>query len=159
MTLKDALGYNTLLPAGKQTLEVDGYFQHLRNPQSIQQFAETLGDKRKNFRVCSFGDEISLGRINFADPKYIEPFRAWLKQKKLTAAEIRMPLEKSDVGWQQPSEVVRQLVQCRTAIRPLSLVDGDGEEGFWTTSSHRSELLAAPRCDVLRQSSAMDRCV
>lgn len=95
MTLKDALGYNTLLPAGKQTLEVDGYFQHLRNPQSIQQFAETLGDKRKNFRVCSFGDEISLGRINFADPKYIEPFRAWLKQKKLTAAEIRMPLEKA----------------------------------------------------------------
>lgn len=86
--LKDGLGYNTQLPKPYETLPVDGYHQHLRNEAQIRSFAENLGDDRRKFRVCSFGDEISLGAIKFDDPKYIEPFRAWLKQKKLTKKQL-----------------------------------------------------------------------
>ncbi len=88
MALKDALGYNTLLPDNYQHMTVDGYFQHLRNEDQIRKHAEMLGAKRRNFRVCSFGDEISLGKIDFGDPQYVEPFRAWLKQKKLTRDDL-----------------------------------------------------------------------
>ncbi len=91
--LKDALGYNTLLPKNYETLPVDGYHQHLRNETEIRKFAEALGPERTNFRVCSFGDEISLGGIDFSDPQYVEPFRAWLRQRKLTAEDIGGPIE------------------------------------------------------------------
>jgi hypothetical protein len=88
MALKDALGYNTLLPDGYQTLPVDGYHQHLYSADDIRKFAQDLGAKRTKFRVCSFGDEIAIGGINFDDPQYVEPFRAWLKQRGLTQAEL-----------------------------------------------------------------------
>lgn len=87
---KDALGYNTLLPDNYQHMTVDGYHQHLRNPDQIRKFAEDLGAKKRNFRVCSFGDEISLGGINFNDEKYIAPFRAWLKAKRLTRDDLKV---------------------------------------------------------------------
>ncbi len=85
---KNTLGYNTLLSNNYKTLKVDGYHQHLRNEQQIRDFATKLGGERTNFRVCSFGDEISLGTINFQDPQYVEPFRKWLKQKRLTASDL-----------------------------------------------------------------------
>jgi len=88
IALKDALGYNTQLPKPLETLAVDGYHQHLRNEDQIRKYAEDLGEARGSFRVCSFGDEISLGRINFEDPKYLEPFRAWLKRNKLTKDDL-----------------------------------------------------------------------
>lgn len=87
---KDALGYNTLLPDNYQHMAIDGYHQHLRNPDQIRKFAEDLGAKKRNFRVCSFGDEISIGGINFNDEKYIAPFRAWLKAKRLTREELKV---------------------------------------------------------------------
>ena len=89
LELKDALGYNTLLPEGKEVLPVDGYHQHLRNPEQIKTFAEGLGADRRRFRVCSFGDEINIGGIDPADPKYLEPFRAWLKAKRLTKEDLK----------------------------------------------------------------------
>ena len=95
IALKDALGYNTQLPKPYETLAVDGYHQHLRNEDQIRKYAEDLGADRGRFRVCSFGDEISLGRINFEDPKYIEPFRAWLKRKKLTKDDLGVAPEQA----------------------------------------------------------------
>lgn len=95
MQLKDALGYNTLLPDKYETLKIDGYHQHLRNADQIRKFADALGPDRGTFRVCSFGDEISLGRINYDDPKYIEPFRAWLKKQKLTREDLGVAPEKA----------------------------------------------------------------
>lgn len=86
--LKDALGYNTQLPANYETLPVDGYHQHLRNEDQIRKYADALGKDRGRFRVCSFGDEISIGGINFEDPKHIEPFRAWLKSHRITSEEL-----------------------------------------------------------------------
>ena len=88
VALKDALGYNTQLPEGREHLPVDGYHQHLRNERQIRDFAETLGAKRAQFRVCSLGDEISLGGIDHADAKYVEPFRAWLKRRGLTRDDL-----------------------------------------------------------------------
>lgn len=85
---KDSLGYNTLLNDKYRHMPIDGYFQHLRNADQIRKHAEQLGAKRRNFRVCSFGDEISLGGINLNDPKFVEPFRRWLRQKKLTKADL-----------------------------------------------------------------------
>ena len=71
LELKDALGYNTQLPPGRETLAVDGYHQHLRNPEQIKKYAEGLGAGRNGFRVCSFGDEISIGGINCHFPAMI----------------------------------------------------------------------------------------
>lgn len=88
--LKDALGYNTLLPAPYEHLKVDGYHQHFFSPDSIRKYAANLGDQRRNFRVCSLGDEINIGEIDYKDPKYEQPFRAWLKARKLTAAELKV---------------------------------------------------------------------
>ena len=93
--LKNTLGYNTLLSGKYKTLTVDGYHQHLRNEKQIRDFATNLGGERKNFRVCSFGDEISLGTIDFKDPKYLEPFRKWLKQKRLSSSDLGVAPEKA----------------------------------------------------------------
>jgi hypothetical protein len=93
--LKNALGYNTLLPGNFETLPIDGYHQHLRNEPQIRKFAEDLGPRRRKFRVCSFGDEISIGGINVNDPQYVEPFRAWLKARKLTRDDLRVSPEQA----------------------------------------------------------------
>jgi hypothetical protein len=133
--LKDALGYNTLLPAPYEHLQVDGYFQHLRNADQIRKYAESLGADRRNFRVCSFGDEIHLGRINLADPQYIDPFRAWLKSLQLTRADLgadpdqAVPNGNSRLQWyselfsaRQRFEHYRQLTQtARKAFGPQVL--------------------------------------
>ena len=66
IALKDALGLQHAASLSHfETLPVDGYHQHLRNEDQIRKYAENLGADRGRFRVCSFGDEISLGRINF----------------------------------------------------------------------------------------------
>ena len=88
VALKDALGYNTLLPDQYEHLPVDGYHQHFFSADAIRKYAKNLGAKRRNFRVCSLGDEINIGEINYNDPQYVEPFRAWLKRRKLTTAEL-----------------------------------------------------------------------
>ena len=94
--LKDAMGYNTLLPDGRERIRVDGYFQHLGSVDRIQKFAAAMTpQKRAEFRVCSLGDEIGIGNIDRKDPKWVEPFRAWLKAKGLT---------KEDLGGVNPDE-------------------------------------------------------
>ena len=88
MRFKDALGYNTQLPDTYEHLDVDGYFQHVRNPAAIRKHAAGLGAKRTKHRVASFGDEIHIGSINFKDPKLAPLFRKWLKARGLDARDL-----------------------------------------------------------------------
>lgn len=86
---KDALGYNTVLPAPYVHLQRDGYHQHTHTVGEIERYVKTLTDEQKrNYRILSFGDEIGISPINYADPKYVEPFRAWLKKKGLTKDDL-----------------------------------------------------------------------
>jgi hypothetical protein len=87
MDLKAALGYNTLLPDKYEHVQRDGMYTHAHNPAEIEAAAKTIKDKSK-FRIMSFGDEISLGEINYKDVKLQEKFRAWLKMKGVTAQEL-----------------------------------------------------------------------
>jgi len=59
--MKDALGYNTLLPDQYDHNPIDGYFQHAANEDQIRQLADRLSDKDKTSqRVVSYGDETSI---------------------------------------------------------------------------------------------------
>ncbi len=87
--LKDSLGYNTQLPDNYVHLKRDGYHQHTHTPGEMDAFTKGLTPEQKaNFRMLSFGDEIHVGQINYADPQYVEPFRAWLKVKGLTKDDL-----------------------------------------------------------------------
>jgi hypothetical protein len=87
--LKDALGYNTLLPDGYQHAAVDGYHQHCHNPDELTRYVATLSDaQKKAFKVMSFGDEIHLGEIDWADPAMQAKFTAWLVARGVTAADL-----------------------------------------------------------------------
>ena len=85
--LKSALGYNTLLPDNYEHVHRDGMHTHAFSPQQIEAVAKRLTDK-SSFRIMSFGDEISLGRINFNDPKLQDKFRQWLVRKKVTSKQL-----------------------------------------------------------------------
>src|SRR5262249_13954233 len=89
LALKDALGYNTLLPDKYDHVQRDGLHAHTHTPAEIQAFVKTLKDKEK-LRVLSFGDEIGLGQINFKASKLQPKFRAWLKAKGVTQADLGM---------------------------------------------------------------------
>lgn len=87
--LKDALGYNTLLPDAYPHAAVDGYHQHCHNPGELKAYVDRLTDaQKKAMKVMSFGDEISLGEINWADPAMQTKFTAWLKARGVTAADL-----------------------------------------------------------------------
>ncbi len=51
--------------------------------------------EKARLRVVSFGDEISLGKINYADAKLNEKFVAWLKKKGVTAADLKVDVAKA----------------------------------------------------------------
>lgn len=90
--LKDALGYNTGLSDKYSHVAVDGYHQHCHNPAELAAFAATVTDKSK-FKVMSFGDEISLGSINYDDPAMQTKFTAWLKQKGITEKDLGVAID------------------------------------------------------------------
>jgi hypothetical protein len=116
MKLKDALGYNTLMP-GFPHLERDGYHQHTHSEGEITAFAKNLTpEQKKNMRILSFGDEISIGQIDFKSEANNTKFRAWLKAKNLT---------KDDVG-----------VDPATAT--LSN-EGDSRLAWWSTTFNQEE--------------------
>jgi hypothetical protein len=86
---KDALGYNTLLPDGYPHATVDGLHAHCHNADELNRFAATLSDgQKKAMKVMSFGDEISLGEISWADPAMQAKFTAWLRARGVTAADL-----------------------------------------------------------------------
>ncbi|MGD0090927.1 MAG: beta-galactosidase trimerization domain-containing protein [Planctomycetota bacterium] len=85
--LKDALGYNTLLPEGYETAKPDGLHAHVFGVDAIRKFAAQLQNK-KDFLVLSFGDEIGLGQIKYEDPVLQPRFTAWLKAKGIGKDEL-----------------------------------------------------------------------
>jgi hypothetical protein len=85
--LKDALGYNTQLPDKYDHVKRDQVHAHYGSIPEIQKLAQTVKDKDR-VRVISFGDEISLGKIDYKDPKLNAKFREWLKAKKLAKADL-----------------------------------------------------------------------
>lgn len=85
--LKSGLGYNTILPAKYEQAKRTGLHAHTHSMAEIEAYAKKLTDK-EGLNVLSFGDEISLGRINYKDPKLQEKFRAWLKAKGVTKADL-----------------------------------------------------------------------
>jgi hypothetical protein len=87
--LKDALGYNTILPEPYAHAAVDGLHAHCHNPQQLADFAGRLSDaEKKKLKVVSFGDEIHLGEIKWADPAMQEKFTAWLAARGVTASDL-----------------------------------------------------------------------
>ncbi len=85
--LKAALGYNTLLPGQYHPVHRDQMHTHANNEQQIRAVAKRYPDKSK-FRIMSFGDEISLGRINYQSPELNQEFRTWLQQQKISRKEL-----------------------------------------------------------------------
>ncbi|MFO0825207.1 MAG: hypothetical protein U0792_19160 [Gemmataceae bacterium] len=94
--LKSTLGYNTQLPEKYAPVKRSALHAHSHNIAEIEAFAKKLTDK-ENLRVLSFGDEISLGAINYKDPKLQEKFRAWLKAKGITKAELGVEPEQAQL--------------------------------------------------------------
>jgi hypothetical protein len=92
--LKADLGYNTLLPASYDQVKRAGLHAHAHNLKEIEAFAAKLADK-DNLRVLSFGDEISLGNINYKDLKLQNKFRAWLKFKGITKKDLGVDAEQA----------------------------------------------------------------
>jgi len=91
--LKDALGYNTGLPDKYEHAARDGVYAHAFGPAEIAKVATP--ENKQKLRILSFGDEISLGQINYTDPKNLAKFRDWLKAKKLTSADLGMAPEQA----------------------------------------------------------------
>ncbi|MSQ95605.1 MAG: hypothetical protein EXR98_13740 [Gemmataceae bacterium] len=85
--LKATLGYNTLLPTKYEQVKRAGLHAHAHSMAEVEAFAKNLKDK-ENLRVLSFGDEISLGAINYNDPKLQAKFRVWLKAKGITKKDL-----------------------------------------------------------------------
>jgi hypothetical protein len=93
--LKDTLGYNTNLPDAYSQVKRAFVAAHHGSPDAIRTLAKMMSkDQKDRLRVISFGDEISLGKINYADPKMQAKFRAWLAKNKITAADLGVPLDK-----------------------------------------------------------------
>lgn len=87
--LKATIGYNTMLPAKYDQVKRGNLHAHTHTIKEIETYASKLTPEQKDsLRVLSFGDEISLGSINFKDPKLQDKFRAWLKTKKITKADL-----------------------------------------------------------------------
>lgn len=93
LELKDALGFNTLLPDKFDHIKIDGYFQHARNGAAIRKLASEV-DVRKQ-RIVSFGDEIRFSPLDLkvTSNQTLKPlFANWLKSRGVSEEELGMPL-------------------------------------------------------------------
>jgi hypothetical protein len=95
--LKAALGYNTQLPDSYPQVRPGGLHAHTHNAAEMEAFAKQLKDKA-NLRVLSLGDEIGLGGIDLKDPKVQTKFRAWLKDRGVSKAELGEAPEQAALG-------------------------------------------------------------
>jgi hypothetical protein len=64
----------------------------MANQELFGKYAAARGDDIKRFRVCSFGDEITIRMPNFTHAEvaqeHLAPFREWLKAKGVTAKDL-----------------------------------------------------------------------
>ncbi len=92
--LKDAMGYNTLLPDTYDHMYRDGYYTHAGTATAISNVAKTLtAEQKQRFRVLSNGDEIALGSVSYADPAVQAAYRQWLVAREVPEADLGEPPE------------------------------------------------------------------
>ena len=94
--LKDALGYNTELPAEYERISPHALYCHAFGTEQITTQAALIKDKSE-FRILSFGDEISLGEIDFDDPNMHREFRRWLRKKGYTGKDLGAPVREAQL--------------------------------------------------------------
>lgn len=94
--LKDALGYNTNLPEGREQIRRAFIAQHHGSPEALRALHKALTPaQRERLHVVSFGDEIGLGKISYGDPKNQNLFRAWLRAQGVTEQELGVPVDRA----------------------------------------------------------------
>ncbi|MBI3821092.1 MAG: hypothetical protein HY289_00255, partial [Planctomycetes bacterium] len=129
--LKATLGYNTMLPAKYEQVKRGGLHAHAHNIQQIEAYAKKAD--KDTLRVLSFGDEISLGNINYKDPKLNDKFRVWLKAKKVT---------KDDLGVEPDQAALT--AYSTGASRPSA------RQAWWSQQFNEEERFAAYRAMTAR---------
>lgn len=92
--LKDAVGYNTVLPDKYDHLDVHGYHCHARGEEQLRVIHKETTDPASQL-VISFGDEIGLGEIDFEDEELQKKFPAWLKKKGISREDLGVPVEQA----------------------------------------------------------------
>ena len=152
--LKATLGYNTHLPAKYEPVHVRNLQRTRTSIKEIEAYASKLTrSKKQNLRVLSFGDEISLGSINYKDAKLQEKFRGWLKTKGITKEDLGVELEQVASRNRHSQRETRQrgspgvvfaAVQRGGTLRRLSRHDEAGEGVDRAARADGGELLAAP---------------
>ncbi|MBI2803441.1 MAG: hypothetical protein HYX68_00475 [Planctomycetes bacterium] len=132
--LKATLGYNTMLPAKYEQLKRGHLHAHTHSIPDIEAFAKRFTAK-DSLRVLSFGDEISLGNINFKDANLNKMFRVWLKTKGIT---------KNDLGVEPGNAVL-------TAYSPgFSRGSSERRLAWWSQQFNEEERFAAYRAMTAR---------
>jgi hypothetical protein len=136
--LKDALGYNTLLPDNYEHASPDGYHQHCHNPTELGDYVNKIPDKSK-FKVMSFGDEISLGTINYGDPAMQTKFTAWLKQKGVTDADLGVAVDAAKLADRETNKRVGWYAQ---------MFNEEERFGFYRDLTAKTKALIGPQVET-----------
>lgn len=96
MDLKDALGYNTEMPDRYDHVKRDQVTFGLFPADRVRQDAAKMTPEQKaRLAIVSYGDEISLGKIDFNDPVMQAKFVEWLKAKGVTQADLGVAPEQA----------------------------------------------------------------
>jgi hypothetical protein len=132
--LKATIGYNTMLPEKYEQVKRAKFHTHAGSIPAIEAVAKNMTPEQKaDFHIMSFGDEISLGSINYKDPKNTEKFRAWLKAKKIT---------KDDLGVEPDQAMLTPYASG--ASRPAA------RQAWWSQQFNEEERFAAYRAMTQR---------
>src|SRR5207248_580980 len=87
----------TMLPDKYDQVKPARLHAHAGSAAEIEALAKSLKNPGE-LRVLSFGDEISLGGVDAKDAKVQERFRAWLKAKGVTQADLGVAPEQAKLG-------------------------------------------------------------
>ncbi|HVF09889.1 MAG TPA: hypothetical protein VNA16_03755, partial [Abditibacteriaceae bacterium] len=94
--LQDALRYNTGLPDKYENLQRHGWIGHVFGVDEVKKWAAGMTEQdRARARIVSFGDEISLGEIDWASPEMQTKFTAWLKAKGVTQEDLGVAVDQA----------------------------------------------------------------
>lgn len=115
--LKDALGYNTLLPDRYDHALVHGYHQHAHNQDEIKKLAEEMQDKA-SFKVLSFGDESNVS--------YEKAREMTLLAKQLIGPQVETGINYT------PHYPLPQYYGCHAEWVDIFKKGDDGLTMFWT---------------------------
>ncbi len=90
--LKDALGYNTVLPDRYDHVRPDIIaYHHGITEEKIRNLGKS--EDKSRIRLVSFGDEISLGSMDFSDTSVQAKYRVWIKDQGISSADLGQEIE------------------------------------------------------------------